>query len=353
MRLEQRNGRVDRHGQARDVTAFHFASDEDEDLKFIDYVVQGRPGSRRPRQRRERDRPALEERFSAEEVVESELDRRIDQTLERRATRSSARRRAPSRGARRRRREAMERTARELRIDPARLRRLLEQACAVDRGKLDEAADGSYRLQAVPPAGNGRRRLLRLDSKGAVGALPRLVFDTEALMEPSAPAALPRAPRCPAAAARPPADAAGGLDPPPEALAARCRPAQVHDRSSTGLDEPVLVVPAVLTIANELREPLHAELVELAFRHRRAEVAHGPGRSRPAPTRRRRARPLARLARRSLARHRPGDRSAPRIAAGRAGGECPRSASRSPGRGAGSADRALRPAHSRARRGRG
>ena len=26
MRLEQRNGRVDRHGQARDVTAFHFTS---------------------------------------------------------------------------------------------------------------------------------------------------------------------------------------------------------------------------------------------------------------------------------------------------------------------------------------
>ena len=40
MRLEQRNGRVDRHGQARDVTAFHFASDEDEDTKFIDYVVR-------------------------------------------------------------------------------------------------------------------------------------------------------------------------------------------------------------------------------------------------------------------------------------------------------------------------
>ena len=39
MRLEQRNGRVDRHGQARDVTAFHFTSDEDEDVKFLDYVV--------------------------------------------------------------------------------------------------------------------------------------------------------------------------------------------------------------------------------------------------------------------------------------------------------------------------
>src|SRR5262249_57391883 len=83
MRLEQRNGRVDRHGQARDVTAFHFASDEDEDLKFIDYVVRkvdqvrddlGSVGDVIDR--------ALEDRFYTEEVVESELDRRIDQTLE-------------------------------------------------------------------------------------------------------------------------------------------------------------------------------------------------------------------------------------------------------------------------------
>jgi superfamily II DNA or RNA helicase len=38
-RLEQRNGRVDRHGQARDVTVFHFASDDDADMHFIAHVV--------------------------------------------------------------------------------------------------------------------------------------------------------------------------------------------------------------------------------------------------------------------------------------------------------------------------
>jgi superfamily II DNA/RNA helicase len=39
-RLEQRNGRLDRHGQARDVTVFHFTSEDDADLKFIGKVVQ-------------------------------------------------------------------------------------------------------------------------------------------------------------------------------------------------------------------------------------------------------------------------------------------------------------------------
>ena len=38
-RLEQRNGRLDRHGQARDVHVFHFASDQDADLRFIAYLI--------------------------------------------------------------------------------------------------------------------------------------------------------------------------------------------------------------------------------------------------------------------------------------------------------------------------
>ncbi|GLV59816.1 helicase SNF2 family protein [Dictyobacter sp. S3.2.2.5] len=39
MRLEQRNGRVDRHGQERDVFVFHFGSDDEDDLKFMQSVV--------------------------------------------------------------------------------------------------------------------------------------------------------------------------------------------------------------------------------------------------------------------------------------------------------------------------
>lgn len=38
-RLEQRNGRLDRHGQARDVTVYHFTSDDDADLRFLRRVV--------------------------------------------------------------------------------------------------------------------------------------------------------------------------------------------------------------------------------------------------------------------------------------------------------------------------
>lgn len=38
-RLEQRNGRLDRHGQARDVTVHHFVSDQDQDLRFLSHVI--------------------------------------------------------------------------------------------------------------------------------------------------------------------------------------------------------------------------------------------------------------------------------------------------------------------------
>lgn len=38
-RLEQRNGRIDRHGQSRDVTIFHFTSEDDGDLQFVARVL--------------------------------------------------------------------------------------------------------------------------------------------------------------------------------------------------------------------------------------------------------------------------------------------------------------------------
>ena len=38
-RIEQRNGRLDRHGQSRDVTTYHFTSNDDADLAFLGHVV--------------------------------------------------------------------------------------------------------------------------------------------------------------------------------------------------------------------------------------------------------------------------------------------------------------------------
>lgn len=39
-RLDQRNGRLDRHGQSRDVIVFHFTSEDDADLRFLSRVAE-------------------------------------------------------------------------------------------------------------------------------------------------------------------------------------------------------------------------------------------------------------------------------------------------------------------------
>ena len=39
-RIEQRNGRLDRHGQARDVQTYHFASQQDADMRFMSHLIQ-------------------------------------------------------------------------------------------------------------------------------------------------------------------------------------------------------------------------------------------------------------------------------------------------------------------------
>ena len=39
-RLDQRNGRLDRHGQSRDVIVFHFTSEDDADLRFLARVAE-------------------------------------------------------------------------------------------------------------------------------------------------------------------------------------------------------------------------------------------------------------------------------------------------------------------------
>lgn len=38
-RIEQRNGRLDRHGQARDVQTYHFVSDQNVDLRFMAHLI--------------------------------------------------------------------------------------------------------------------------------------------------------------------------------------------------------------------------------------------------------------------------------------------------------------------------
>lgn len=184
-RLEQRNGRLDRHSQARDVTIFHFATDDDADLQFLGRVVKKVETMR-------------EDLGSVGEVFDAAFQRRflddapvadVLRTLDEDAERARGRTHVP--------RDATVPTGED---ELNRLRSLAEEIDLTPgtlRNTLDIALGlgvGWPRLEPVDPTDRDRMRLchpipprwaalvddvLRLGSSGGghKGPLPALVFD--------------------------------------------------------------------------------------------------------------------------------------------------------------------------------
>jgi superfamily II DNA or RNA helicase len=181
-RLEQRNGRLDRHGQARDVLVHYFVTDDDADLNFLAYVVHkvhtirddlGATG--------EIFDQALERR-----LIAGEDDTRVRRELDIRLERARGRAAVPSAVARELGQAALQQLedfAAELDLDAAALRDTLDIALGlgVGRPRLDGPdARGRFRLTPpIPPAWQALvDDVLRLDAGAATqGALPGIIFD--------------------------------------------------------------------------------------------------------------------------------------------------------------------------------
>lgn len=192
-RLEQRNGRLDRHGQARDVVVFHFASEQDDDLRFLARVVR-------------KVETIREDLGSVSEVIDSglrrrlidgaaadnswgELDRAVDQRrrrieLPRDAQAGTGRAAAPTgAGKQASQPSPLAHFRAELDLDAESLRATLESALAIGVGRPRlEPVDECGRMRLVTPVPAAWRHLvddaLRLPGDGkAQGALPALVFD--------------------------------------------------------------------------------------------------------------------------------------------------------------------------------
>ena len=192
-RLEQRNGRLDRYGQARDVTVHHFVSDTDPDLRFLGHVI------RKADEIRE-DLGSVNEVFDRavhrrliqgedEDAVTTDLDRGID------ATRGSAVLEVDATAADAAEEEAREAVsldamATEIDLDERALRDTLEAAMAVPHGRpqLRVAEEpGFYRV--VRPDLPGWRDVIdesvRRPAPGGAGGgpMPRLAFSPEPFIE--------------------------------------------------------------------------------------------------------------------------------------------------------------------------
>lgn len=181
-RLEQRNGRIDRHGQARDVTIYHFASDDDADLAFVARVLEKVNGIRE-------DLGSVGELFDAafqrrmmelndDKDVLADLDREI--STRQHAT-DDARVITAERGIEDRAR--LEQLLTDLDLAPQTLQDTLRMALGL--GSAQEPlqgpdATGRLRLRTPLPA---RWQVVADDSlrlrgdRGVAGAMPWLVFD--------------------------------------------------------------------------------------------------------------------------------------------------------------------------------
>lgn len=184
-RLEQRNGRLDRHGQARDVTIFHFTSDDDADLKFLKFVV-------------EKVQEIRDDLGSMGEVFDAAVERRFLQQddlegVQADLSNAIAERRGqthiPCRPASRPTMQVGAQAAVDARRQADVMPNSLAQTLATAMRGADgqEALDGPdgarrYRLRSTPgPWAAVVDDSLRMHEAG--GALPALVFDPEAFVE--------------------------------------------------------------------------------------------------------------------------------------------------------------------------
>ncbi|OPY30649.1 MAG: ATP-dependent helicase HepA [Methanomassiliicoccales archaeon PtaU1.Bin030] len=182
MRMEQRNGRVDRHGQYRDVTVHHFVSDQIEDLKFLDYVarkvhtVRDELGS----VGKVLDETVMDY-FALGNVDTKEVDRRVKVTENVAQDRADLKSRVASdeKNYEDSIRE-YETTRRWLHLNEDNIAQLLSEAVVLDGGEVTLVSDGVRSFSKVPPRW---KRLvetsLLLKEREFAGAQPKMVFSPD------------------------------------------------------------------------------------------------------------------------------------------------------------------------------
>lgn len=176
-KLEQRNGRVDRHGQFRDVVAHHFVSDQDEDLAFLDllarkvHTVREELGS---------VGQILDAAVTQHFLGEKKTAKGLLDAVEGRVTSSTSR--ADMQGADHGSRDVLQSTQRQLKAmerqmgwSPDRVRRVLERATLRARGTVASVPHrpGHFTFQE-PKAWEDMVKISLLNDKGE---RPYLVFD--------------------------------------------------------------------------------------------------------------------------------------------------------------------------------
>jgi len=180
MRLEQRNGRVDRFGQYRDVFVHHFFSDEVEDLKFLDFIAKkinqvredlGSVGTVIDE--------AVSEYFTTGKEIK--IDFRVDTALnlsDEKQDMESSRDEVDYKDTLKR----FEETKKVLGIDENRMAQLLDEACKLDEGEIQEQQQGIFEFIRVPPKWEKLvQNTLTTEIMGVSDVKQRMVFSPKML----------------------------------------------------------------------------------------------------------------------------------------------------------------------------
>ncbi|MRS05187.1 hypothetical protein EG832_18535, partial [bacterium] len=186
MRLEQRNGRVDRHGQSRNVYVFHFVSDQVEELKFLDFIVKKVDTARKDLGSIGKILDeAVFEYFSKGKIDANIIDDRVEKThkfSDEEGDLSQA-----MHGSETEYSDALrefDETQKCLEFNEERLARLLNEAMKLEGGSLKSLGEGIYRIEKTPPRWTKLiEKTILLDMDGVSGAHPKLVFSPEKVQE--------------------------------------------------------------------------------------------------------------------------------------------------------------------------
>ena len=188
-RLEQRNGRLDRYGQARDVTVHHFFSDSDPDLRFLDHVVRKADEIREDLGSVNEifDRATHRRLILGEDTarVQDELDKAIDARLKEDLVRADA---AESATDDVREAKLLEILAAEIDLDSSALGETLETAMGTTGQGRQLQPEAPFVYRVSNPDLPGWRDVIDLAVRrptlaGAPGPMPRLAFSAEPFIE--------------------------------------------------------------------------------------------------------------------------------------------------------------------------
>jgi len=191
-KLEQRNGRLDRHGQARDVQIFHFGSETDDDLKFLAHVMRKANSIRE-------DLGSANELFDEaahRRLIDGESATAVTDDLEKRLLVNQGRARidadatVATGGEDAAAAEQLSALAAELDLDPDAMRETLEAALAIRAGRpqLQPSPSEPETWRLLNPDLAGWTEVvdesLRTDAgRAGKGALRRLAFDGAPFIE--------------------------------------------------------------------------------------------------------------------------------------------------------------------------